>query len=76
MTRYIFLSCVLALVTLPVHAAEGFRRFDRNGNGKIDQWEYFATGSKEPYKVERDTNGGGKADAVQENKATPTRSRR
>jgi hypothetical protein len=66
MTRYIVLSCVLALATWPVHAAEELRSFDRNRDGRIDQWEYFAAGSQEPYKVERDTNGDGKADAVRE----------
>jgi hypothetical protein len=63
-------------VTLPVHAVEELRRFDRDRDGKIDQWEYFATGSQEPFKVERDTNGDGKADAVREKRATPTRNRR
>jgi hypothetical protein len=76
MTRYIVLSCVLALATWPVHAAEELRSFDRNRDGRIDQWEYFAAGSQEPYKVERDTNGDGKADAVREKRNTPTRNRR
>jgi hypothetical protein len=38
--------------------------YDRDGDGRPDQWEYFAAGGNEPFKVERDTNGDGKADAV------------
>ena len=40
------------------------------------QWEYFTPGGKEPFKVERDTNGDGKADVVREKGASTSRSRR
>jgi hypothetical protein len=44
--------------------------YDQQAKGRPDQWEYFTPGSKEPYKVERDTNGDGKADAVWEHGAS------
>jgi hypothetical protein len=50
--------------------------YDQNGDSRADQWEYFAAGSQKPYKVERDTKGDGKADAVREKRDTPTRNRR
>jgi hypothetical protein len=40
--------------------------YDQNGDGRPDQWEHFRRGSQAPYKVERDTTGDGKADAVQD----------
>jgi hypothetical protein len=43
---------------------------DQHAKGRPDQWEYFTPGSKEPYKVERDTNGDGKADTVWEKGAS------
>jgi hypothetical protein len=42
-----------------------------HAKGLPDQWEYFTPRSKEPYKVERDTNGDGKADTAGE-KGAPT----
>jgi antitoxin component YwqK of YwqJK toxin-antitoxin module len=44
--------------------------YDQQAEGRPDQWEYFTPGSKEPYKVERDTTGDGKADAVWEHGAS------
>ena len=44
--------------------------------GGPDQWEFFTPGSKEPFKVERDTNEDGKADAVWEKGASASKSRR
>jgi hypothetical protein len=44
--------------------------YDQQAKGRPDQWEYFTPGSKEPYKVGRDTNGDGKADAVWEHGAS------
>jgi hypothetical protein len=43
---------------------------DQHAKGCPDQWEYFTPGSKEPYKVERDTNGDSKADTVWEKGAS------
>jgi hypothetical protein len=43
---------------------------DQHAKGRPDQWEYFTPGSKEPYKVERDTNGDSKADTVWEKGAS------
>jgi hypothetical protein len=40
--------------------------YDQKGAGRPNQWEYFVAGSQEPYKVERDTNGDGKADTTRE----------
>ena len=40
--------------------------YDQQAKGRPDQWEYFTPGSKEPYKVERDTNGDGKVETVWE----------
>src|ERR687891_352337 len=54
MTRYIVLSCVLALAAWPVHAAEGLRSFDRNGDGKIDQWEYYSGSTLIRVEIDRD----------------------
>jgi len=51
-------------------------KYDQNGDGPPDQWEYFAAGSQEPDKVERDTDGDGKADAVVQKRSRPTRNRR
>ena len=42
-----------------------------HAKGRPDQWEYFTSGSKGPYKVERDTSGDGKADTAWE-KGAPT----
>jgi hypothetical protein len=40
--------------------------YDQNGDGRQDQWEYFKPDQAHPYRVERDTSGNGKADAVWE----------
>jgi hypothetical protein len=50
--------------------------YDQHARGRPDQWEFFTPGSKEPFKVERDTNGDGKADAVWEKGASASKSRR
>jgi hypothetical protein len=49
--------------------------YDRHAKGRPDQWEYFAPGNKEPFKVERDTDGDGKVDSVWE-KGAPTKGSR
>ncbi|ETX02347.1 MAG: hypothetical protein ETSY2_35725, partial [Candidatus Entotheonella gemina] len=40
--------------------------YDQNRDGRQDQWEYFKPGQAKPYRVERDTSGNGKADAIWE----------
>jgi hypothetical protein len=42
----------------------------------VRQWEYFTPGGKEPFKVERDTNGDGKADAVWDKGTSSSKGRR
>jgi hypothetical protein len=50
--------------------------YDQHAKGRPDQWEYFTPGSKEPYKVERDTDGDGKAGAVWEKGVSTSRKSR
>jgi hypothetical protein len=50
--------------------------YDQHARGHPDQWEYFTPGSKEPYKVERDTNGDGKADTVWEKGKSTSKTQR
>ena len=57
MTRCIFLSCILALVTLPAHASEELRSFDRNGDGKADQWEYYSGSTLIRVEIDRNLDG-------------------
>jgi hypothetical protein len=46
------------LTAVVVHSAEEVRRFDKNRDGKYDQWEYYQDGVLLRVEVDRNRDGG------------------
>jgi hypothetical protein len=64
MMWYILFGGMLLLGVLPTNADEKVRRVACNGDGKLDHWESCAAGGRDSFRVARDTDADGKADAV------------
>jgi hypothetical protein len=62
MRHFLILSGMLLFIVLRVHCAEELRRFDNNGDGRTDQWEYYSDGVL--IRVESDRHYNDRADEM------------